>query len=136
MTIGPPKKKNSSRSQHFVLESRDIESVTRREGRWGFSKVCMYLRRKSTLMGVPNLLQICRWTANRGVASHARADSIDAVAGRGGEAHGRRRGASPASAGYPQNTPVFWADFADFATKKALRLALISVRQLVSRTTF
>ena len=23
----------------FVLESRDIESVTRREGRWGFSKV-------------------------------------------------------------------------------------------------
>ena len=27
------------RSQHFVLESRDIESVTRREGRWGFSKV-------------------------------------------------------------------------------------------------
>ena len=31
---------------------------------------------------------------SRGVASHARADSIDAVAGRGGEAHGRRRGAS------------------------------------------
>ena len=27
------------RSQHFVLESRDIESVTRRVGRWGFSKV-------------------------------------------------------------------------------------------------
>ena len=27
------------RSQHFVLASRDIESVTRREGRWGFSKV-------------------------------------------------------------------------------------------------
>ena len=36
---------------------------------------------------------------------------------------------------YPQNTRYF-ADFADFATKKALRLALISVRQLVSRTTF
>ena len=37
---------------------------------------------------------------------------------------------------YPQNTRHF-ADFADFATKnKALRLALISVRQLVSRTTF
>ena len=36
---------------------------------------------------------------------------------------------------YPQNTGYF-ADFADFATKKALRLALISVRQLVSRTTF
>ena len=34
------------------------------------------------------------WTANRGVASHARADRIDAVTGRGGEAHGRRRGAS------------------------------------------
>ena len=33
---------------------------------------------------------------------------------------------------YPQNTRYF-ADFADFATKKALRpLALISVRQLVS----
>ena len=37
------------------------------------------------------------WTANRGVASHARADRIDAVAGRGGEgrhtgAAGRRRG--------------------------------------------
>merc|ERR1712086_943085 len=30
----------------------------------------------------------------RGVASHARADSTDAVAGRGGETHGRRRGAS------------------------------------------
>ena len=29
-----------------------------------------------------------------------------------------------------------FADFADFATKKALRLALITVRQLVSRTTF
>ena len=28
-----------SRSQHFVLESRDIEIVTRRVGRWGFSKV-------------------------------------------------------------------------------------------------
>ena len=27
------------RSQHFVLYSRDIEIVTRREGRWGFSKV-------------------------------------------------------------------------------------------------
>ena len=26
-----------SRSQHFMLESRDIEIVTRREGRWGFS---------------------------------------------------------------------------------------------------
>ena len=26
------------RSQHLVLESRDIESVTRRDGRWGFSK--------------------------------------------------------------------------------------------------
>ena len=37
---------------------------------------------------------LCPWTANRGVASHARADSIDAVAGRGGETHGRRRGAS------------------------------------------
>ena len=28
-----------SRSQHFMLASRDIESVTRRVGRWGFSKV-------------------------------------------------------------------------------------------------
>ena len=37
---------------------------------------------------------LCPWTANRGVASHARADRIDAVTGRGGEAHGRRRGAS------------------------------------------
>ena len=27
-------------SQHFVLASREIESVTRRVGRWGFSKVC------------------------------------------------------------------------------------------------
>ena len=27
------------RSQHFVLASREIESVTRRVGRWGFSKV-------------------------------------------------------------------------------------------------
>ena len=27
------------RSQHFVLESLEIEIVTRREGRWGFSKV-------------------------------------------------------------------------------------------------
>ena len=35
-----------SRSQHFMLASRDIESVTRRVGRWGFSKVCMYLRRR------------------------------------------------------------------------------------------
>ena len=26
-------------SKHFVLESRDIEIVTRREERWGFSKV-------------------------------------------------------------------------------------------------
>ena len=40
---GPKKRKKKEmghpRSQHFVLESRDIESVTRREGRWGFSKV-------------------------------------------------------------------------------------------------
>ena len=40
---GPKKEKKKEmghpRSQHFVLESRDIESVTRREGRWGFSKV-------------------------------------------------------------------------------------------------
>ena len=41
----------------------------------------------------------------------------------------------PVSQVYPQNTRYF-ADFADLATKKALRLALISVRQLVSRTTF
>ena len=33
------KEMGHSRSQHFVLASRDIESVTRREGRWGFSKV-------------------------------------------------------------------------------------------------
>ena len=33
------KEMGHARSQHFVLESRDIESVTRREGRWGFSKV-------------------------------------------------------------------------------------------------
>ena len=51
----------------------------------------MYLRNEVNFDGGS---QICRWTANRGVASHARADSIDAVAGRGGEAHGRRRGAS------------------------------------------
>ncbi|EOD34675.1 hypothetical protein EMIHUDRAFT_228463 [Emiliania huxleyi CCMP1516] len=40
---GPKKEKKKEmghpRSQHFVLASRDIESVTRREGRWGFSKV-------------------------------------------------------------------------------------------------
>ena len=36
---------------------------------------------------------------------------------------------------YPQNTGYF-ADFADLATKKALRLALISVRQVVSHTNF
>ena len=41
---GPRKRKEKKqmghpRSQHFVLASRDIESVTRREGRWGFSKV-------------------------------------------------------------------------------------------------
>ena len=41
----------------------------------------------------------------------------------------------PGFSRYPQNTRKS-ADFADFATKKALRLALISVRQLVSRTTF
>ena len=33
------KEMGDSRSQHFMLDSRDIESVTRREGRWGFSKV-------------------------------------------------------------------------------------------------
>ena len=33
------KEMGHSRSQHFVLASRDIESVTRRVGRWGFSKV-------------------------------------------------------------------------------------------------
>ena len=40
---GPKKEQKKEmghpRSQHFVLESRDIESVTRRVGRWGFSKV-------------------------------------------------------------------------------------------------
>ena len=40
---GPKKRKEKemghSRSQHFMLDSRDIESVTRRVGRWGFSKV-------------------------------------------------------------------------------------------------
>ena len=40
---GPPKERKPEmgqpRSQHFVLASRDIESVTRRVGRWGFSKV-------------------------------------------------------------------------------------------------
>ena len=40
---GPKKERKKEmgdpRSQHVVLESRDIESVTRREGRWGFSKV-------------------------------------------------------------------------------------------------
>ena len=40
---GPKKERKKEmghpRSQHFVLESRDIESVTRRVGRWGFSKV-------------------------------------------------------------------------------------------------
>ena len=33
------KEMGHSRSQHFMLDSRDIESVTRRVGRWGFSKV-------------------------------------------------------------------------------------------------
>ena len=33
------KKMGQAPSQHFVLESRDIEIVTRREGRWEFSKV-------------------------------------------------------------------------------------------------
>ncbi|EOD32442.1 hypothetical protein EMIHUDRAFT_253356 [Emiliania huxleyi CCMP1516] len=37
----------------------------------------MYLRKEVNFDGGS---QICRWTANRGVASHARADSIDAVA--------------------------------------------------------
>ena len=40
---GPKKERKKEmghpRSQHFVLASRDIESVTRREGRWEFSKV-------------------------------------------------------------------------------------------------
>ena len=40
---GPKKERKKEmgdpRSQHFVLASRDIESVTRRVGRWGFSKV-------------------------------------------------------------------------------------------------
>ena len=90
----------------------------------------VYLRREVNFDGGS---QICRWTANRGVASHARADSIDAVAGRGGEAHGRRPVARRQAT---RKIPRYFADFADFATKKALRLALISVRQLVSRTTF
>ena len=40
---GPKKERKKEmghpRSQHFVLASREIESVTRRVGRWGFSKV-------------------------------------------------------------------------------------------------
>ena len=55
----------------------------------------------STLVGRAVLLLavwrgLVSWRVVRGVASHARADNIDAGAGRGGEAHGRRRGASAA----------------------------------------
>ena len=51
----------------------------------------------STLVGRAVLLLavwrgLVSWRVVRGVASHARADNIDAGAGRGGEAHGRWRG--------------------------------------------
>ena len=63
--------------------------------------------------------------------------------GPGGETTCKSAGITRVYPGFSRYTrakyPVFYTDFADFATKKALRLALsfvITVRQLVSRTTF